>query len=151
MKNSTWRVEQRVEEFSLTDLSVQYRQRGMKKGHVQACLWWKGKESSKLFVKWIHYCWYSILKSTSGLKTRLLFFLTGTFWTQQILSLIYFEGHRNNTEYIQTTERSIFFEYNARNVDYAKMPSPRIFSSHLPYYLVPKGLKNKKAKVCHGA
>ncbi|KAK7835304.1 hypothetical protein U0070_017840, partial [Myodes glareolus] len=63
-----------------------------------------------------------------------------TFWTQQILSLIYFEGHRNNTEYIQTTERSIFFEYNARNVDYAKMPSPRIFSSHLPYYLVPKVL-----------
>nr|XP_048281049.1 amine sulfotransferase-like [Myodes glareolus]XP_048281050.1 amine sulfotransferase-like [Myodes glareolus]XP_048281051.1 amine sulfotransferase-like [Myodes glareolus]XP_048281052.1 amine sulfotransferase-like [Myodes glareolus] len=74
---------------------------------------------------------------------------SGTFWTQQILSLIYFEGHRNNTEYIQTTERSIFFEYNARNVDYAKMPSPRIFSSHLPYYLVPKGLKNKKAKILY--
>ncbi|XP_075815347.1 amine sulfotransferase-like isoform X2 [Microtus pennsylvanicus] len=27
---------------------------------------------------------------------------SGTVWTQQILSLIYFEGHRNNTENIQT-------------------------------------------------
>ncbi|KAK7835294.1 hypothetical protein U0070_017830, partial [Myodes glareolus] len=72
-----------------------------------------------------------------------------TIWTQQILSLIYFEGHRNNTENIQTTDRAPFFEYNIRNVDFAKMPSPRIFCSHLPYYLVPKVFKNKKVKVLY--
>ncbi|XP_051020177.1 amine sulfotransferase-like [Acomys russatus] len=74
---------------------------------------------------------------------------SGTIWTQQILSLIFFEGHRNNAENIQTIDRAPFFEYNIHNVDYAKMPSPRIFSSHLPYYLVPKGLKNKKAKILY--
>ncbi|VTJ78847.1 Hypothetical predicted protein, partial [Marmota monax] len=71
---------------------------------------------------------------------------SGTIWTQQILSLIYFEGHRNRTEDIKTIDRAPFFEYNIHNLDFIKMPSPRLFASHLPYYLVPKGLKNKKAK-----
>ncbi|XP_075801826.1 amine sulfotransferase-like isoform X1 [Microtus pennsylvanicus] len=74
---------------------------------------------------------------------------SGTVWTQQILSLIYFEGHRNNTENIQTMDRAPFFEYNIHNVDFAKMPSPRIFSTHLPYYLVPKVFKNKKVKILY--
>nr|XP_048281282.1 amine sulfotransferase-like [Myodes glareolus] len=74
---------------------------------------------------------------------------SGTIWTQQILSLIYFEGHRNNTENLQTLDRAPFFEYNIRNVDFAKMPSPRIFCSHLPYYLVPKVFKNKKVKILY--
>nr|XP_048281053.1 amine sulfotransferase-like [Myodes glareolus] len=74
---------------------------------------------------------------------------SGTIWTQQILSLIYFEGHRNNTENLQTMDRAPFFEYNIRNVDFTKMPSPRIFSSHLLYYLVPKVLKNKKVKILY--
>lgn len=82
------------------------------------------------------------------LKTRLFSLFTGTIWTQQILSLICFERHRNRTENILTIDRAPFFEYNNHNLDYAKMPSPRIFSSHLPYYLVPKGLKDKKTKVC---
>ncbi|CAO2628049.1 Amine sulfotransferase [Lemmus lemmus] len=74
---------------------------------------------------------------------------SGTIWTRQILSLIYFEGYRNHTEYIQTKDRIPFFEYNLRNVDFAKMPSPRIFVSHLPYYLVPKVFKNKKVKILY--
>lgn len=74
---------------------------------------------------------------------------SGTIWTQQILSLIYFEGHRNRTENIETIDRAPFFEYNIHKLDYAKMPSPRIFSSHIPYYLVPKGLKDKKAKILY--
>ncbi|CAO2628046.1 Amine sulfotransferase [Lemmus lemmus] len=74
---------------------------------------------------------------------------SGTVWTQQILSLIYFEGHRNNSENIRTMDRAPFFEYNIHNVDFAKMPSPRIFSSHLPYYLVPKVLKDKKVKILY--
>ncbi|CAO2628044.1 Amine sulfotransferase [Lemmus lemmus] len=74
---------------------------------------------------------------------------SGTVWTQQILSLIYFEGHRNNSENIQTMDRALFFEYNIHNLDFAKMPSPRIFASHLPYYLVPKVLKDKKIKILY--
>lgn len=74
---------------------------------------------------------------------------SGTVWTQHILSLIYFEGHRNNTENIETMDRAPFFEYNNRNLDFAKIPSPRIFSSHIPYYLAPKSLKKKKAKIVY--
>ncbi|XP_049993968.1 amine sulfotransferase-like isoform X2 [Alexandromys fortis] len=72
-----------------------------------------------------------------------------TVWTQQILSLIYFEGHRNNTENILTAERAPFFEYKHPSVDYAKMPSPRVFCTHLPYYLVPKVFKNKIVKILY--
>nr|KAF6342157.1 hypothetical protein mMyoMyo1_018580 [Myotis myotis] len=71
---------------------------------------------------------------------------SGTIWTQQILSLIYFEGHRNRTEDLSTLDRIPFFEYNIRKTDFLNRPSPRLFCSHLPYYLVPKGLKSKKAK-----
>ncbi|XP_005073336.1 amine sulfotransferase [Mesocricetus auratus] len=74
---------------------------------------------------------------------------SGTVWTQQILSLIYFDGHRNGTENISTIDRAPFFEYNNHNLDFDKMPSPRIFASHLPYYLTPKGLKKKKAKILY--
>ncbi|XP_034379605.1 amine sulfotransferase-like isoform X2 [Arvicanthis niloticus] len=74
---------------------------------------------------------------------------SGTIWTQQILRLIYFEGHRNNTENISTMYRTPVFEYNIHNLDYAKMSSPRIFTSHLPYYLVPKGLTEKKTKTLY--
>ncbi|XP_036024546.1 amine sulfotransferase-like [Onychomys torridus] len=74
---------------------------------------------------------------------------SGTIWTQQILSSIFFEGHRNSTENVQTMDRIPFFEYNIHNFDFTKMPSPRIFASHLPYYLVPKALKNKKTKILY--
>ncbi|MBZ3878700.1 Amine sulfotransferase [Sciurus carolinensis] len=74
---------------------------------------------------------------------------SGTIWTQQILSLIYFEGHRNRTEDTVTMDRAPFFEYNTRDLDYTNMPSPRFFASHLPYYLAPKGLKNKRAKILY--
>ncbi|XP_036270935.1 amine sulfotransferase-like isoform X2 [Pipistrellus kuhlii] len=74
---------------------------------------------------------------------------SGTIWTQQILSLIYFEGHRNRTENLSTLDRVPFLEYNIRKTDYLKRPSPRLFCSHLPYYLVPKGLKRKKAKIVY--
>ncbi|XP_055981290.1 amine sulfotransferase-like [Sorex fumeus] len=74
---------------------------------------------------------------------------SGTIWTQQILSLIYFETHRKQTENMETLDRAPFLEYNIRKVDFTKRPSPRIFCSHLPYYLVPNGLKNKKAKIVY--
>ncbi|KAM5256138.1 LOW QUALITY PROTEIN: amine sulfotransferase-like [Ctenodactylus gundi] len=74
---------------------------------------------------------------------------SGTIWTQQILSLISFEGHRNRSEDTTTLDRIPFFEYNVHNVDFNKLPSPRHFASHLPHYLAPRGLKNKKAKILY--
>ncbi|XP_055981328.1 amine sulfotransferase-like [Sorex fumeus] len=74
---------------------------------------------------------------------------SGTIWTQQILSLIYFEEHRKQTQKMDTIERAPFLEYNIRTTNYINRPSPRLFSSHLPYYLVPNGLKNKKAKIVY--
>ncbi|XP_062043659.1 amine sulfotransferase-like [Lepus europaeus] len=74
---------------------------------------------------------------------------SGTIWTQQILSLIYYVKHRNRTENINTIDRAPVLEYNFFNVDFEKRQSPRLFASHLPYYLVPKGLKNKKAKIIY--
>ncbi|XP_004614063.2 amine sulfotransferase-like [Sorex araneus] len=74
---------------------------------------------------------------------------SGTIWTQQILCLIYFEKHRKQIENVETADLAPFLEYNIRKVDFTKRPSPRIFGSHLPYYLVPNGLKNKRAKIVY--
>ncbi|XP_060609198.2 amine sulfotransferase-like isoform X1 [Anolis sagrei] len=76
---------------------------------------------------------------------------SGTIWTQNILSLIYHEGHRNGTEDMDLVDRVPWLEYNLRNVDYVKRPSPRLFASHLPYCLLPKGLKNGRGKIIYVA
>lgn len=68
-------------------------------------------------------------------------------WTQNILSLILHEGHRNGTENMETMDRIPWVEYNIKNMDYANLPLPRVFATHLPYYLTPKGLRNKKGCV----
>ena len=71
-------------------------------------------------------------------------------WSQQILSLIYYEGHRNRTEIVETVGNWVpFLEYKLHTSDHHKRPSPLIFSSHMSYYLAPKYLKNRKAKVWH--
>ncbi|KAM4771024.1 amine sulfotransferase-like [Rhinophrynus dorsalis] len=74
---------------------------------------------------------------------------SGTVWTQQILSLIFNEGHRNGTEQIENVDRVPWLEYNLKNMDYVSRPSPRLFCSHLPYYLMPKELRNRKAKIIY--
>ncbi|XP_078504657.1 amine sulfotransferase-like [Lissotriton helveticus] len=74
---------------------------------------------------------------------------SGTVWTQQILCLIYYEGHLNKTENLLSIDRVPGFEYNVRKVNFEQLPSPRIFGSHLPHYMAPKGLKDKKAKVIY--
>ncbi|KAH1173716.1 amine sulfotransferase-like [Mauremys mutica] len=76
---------------------------------------------------------------------------SGTVWTQNILSLIYHEGHRDGTENMEIIDRVPWLEYNIRNMDYVRRPSPRLFASHLPYYLVPRDLKNRRAKVIYVA
>ncbi|KAG8123912.1 hypothetical protein E2320_020049 [Naja naja] len=74
---------------------------------------------------------------------------SGTIWTQNIVCLILYEGHRNGTENILITHRSASIEYNVHNVDITQLPSPRVIMSHLPYYLVPKTLRAKKGKVIY--
>nr|XP_003215619.1 PREDICTED: amine sulfotransferase isoform X1 [Anolis carolinensis]XP_008118655.1 PREDICTED: amine sulfotransferase isoform X1 [Anolis carolinensis] len=74
---------------------------------------------------------------------------SGTIWTQNILSLILHEGHRNGTENMDLLDRVPWLEYNVRNVDYVNRPSPRLFATHLPYYLAPKALKIKRGKVIY--
>ncbi|KAM6406854.1 amine sulfotransferase-like [Pluvialis apricaria] len=76
---------------------------------------------------------------------------SGTVWTQNILSLIIHEGHRNGTENVETMERIPWLEYNIKKMDYAKLPSPRVLATHLPYYLVPKDLRKKKARIIYVA
>ncbi|XP_015677052.1 amine sulfotransferase-like [Protobothrops mucrosquamatus] len=74
---------------------------------------------------------------------------SGTIWTQNIVSLILHEGHRDETENITLIDRAPWLEYNILNVDFPSCPSPRLFSSHLPYYLVPKGLRSRRAKIIY--
>ncbi|KAJ1155196.1 hypothetical protein NDU88_007931, partial [Pleurodeles waltl] len=74
---------------------------------------------------------------------------SGTIWMEQILSLIYYEGYLNKTETTETINRVPGLENNVRKVNFEQRPSPRLFGSHLPYYLTPRGLKEKKAKVIY--
>ncbi|XP_014819854.1 PREDICTED: amine sulfotransferase-like isoform X2 [Calidris pugnax] len=74
---------------------------------------------------------------------------SGTVWTQNILSLIIHEGHRNGTENMNTVERIPFLEYNPEKKDYTILPLPRVLATHLPYYLVPRDLRNKRARVIY--
>ncbi|XP_007663326.2 amine sulfotransferase-like [Ornithorhynchus anatinus] len=74
---------------------------------------------------------------------------SGTVWTQQVVNLILYDKHRDGTENMENANRAPWFEYNTRNIDFNLRPSPRIFSTHLPYYLVPKGLQSQKAKIIY--
>ncbi|KAJ6655238.1 hypothetical protein lerEdw1_005582 [Lerista edwardsae] len=76
---------------------------------------------------------------------------SGTVWTQQILSLICHEGHRDGTENKNLIDRVPWLEYNVNKVDFVNRPSPRLFATHLPYFLVPKGLQNGRAKIIYVA
>nr|XP_060609207.1 amine sulfotransferase-like [Anolis sagrei ordinatus] len=76
---------------------------------------------------------------------------SGTIWTQNILSLIFHEGHRNGTEDMDLADRVPWLEYNVRKMDYVNRPSPRLFTIHLPYYLAPKGIKNGRGKIIYVA
>ncbi|KAM8809575.1 amine sulfotransferase-like [Eudromia elegans] len=74
---------------------------------------------------------------------------SGTVWTQNILSLIIHEGHRNGTEDTENIDRIPWLEYNIKNMDYTALPPPRVFATHLPYYLTPRDLRNKRARVIY--
>ncbi|KAM6460343.1 amine sulfotransferase-like [Liasis olivaceus] len=74
---------------------------------------------------------------------------SGTVWTQNILSLIFHGGHRDGTENITLIDRVPWLEYNVFHADLSSRPSPRLFSSHLPYYLVPSGLRKRRGKIIY--
>ncbi|NXU59404.1 ST3A1 sulfotransferase, partial [Turnix velox] len=74
---------------------------------------------------------------------------SGTVWTQNILSLIMHEGHRNGTENMETMDRIPWIEYNMRNVDYTALPNPCFLTNHLPYFSLNPILLNKKARVIY--
>ncbi|XP_075780151.1 amine sulfotransferase-like isoform X1 [Pelodiscus sinensis] len=76
---------------------------------------------------------------------------SGTVWVQNILSLIYHEGHRDGTENIDLMDRVPWLEYNLRNVDYVNRPSPRLFATHLLHNLVPSDLRKRTGKVIYVA
>ncbi|EOB03404.1 Amine sulfotransferase, partial [Anas platyrhynchos] len=50
---------------------------------------------------------------------------SGTVWTQNILSLILHEGHRNGTENMDIMDRIPWLEYNIKNIDFTSLPVPR--------------------------
>ncbi|XP_072189283.1 amine sulfotransferase-like [Excalfactoria chinensis] len=74
---------------------------------------------------------------------------SGTVWTQNILCLILHEGHRNGTENIETMDRIPWVEYNIKHIDFESLPLPRVFATHLPYYLIPRDLRNRKGRVIY--
>ncbi|XP_069830982.1 amine sulfotransferase-like [Dendropsophus ebraccatus] len=74
---------------------------------------------------------------------------SGTIWTQQILSLIFNEGHRNGTEQIENINRVPWIEYNINNINFKSRPSPRLFTTHLPYYLMPRDLRFRTGKIIY--
>ncbi|MGH0167045.1 UNVERIFIED_CONTAM: hypothetical protein FKN15_052747 [Acipenser sinensis] len=99
---------------------------------------------------------------------------SGTVWTQQIIILIHEEGSNaaesqgsnaarsessnatqsegsNAAESDTNMKRMPWLEYNLEGQDYNMRPSPRLFTSHLTYNLMPKMLKEKKAKVIYVA
>ncbi|NXJ80753.1 ST3A1 sulfotransferase, partial [Trogon melanurus] len=74
---------------------------------------------------------------------------SGTVWTQNILSLILYEGHRNGTENVDNMDRIPWLEYKSTEKSYADLPLPRVFATHLPYYLVPRGLRNRRGYIIY--
>uniref|UniRef100_A0A8C0FBM1 Sulfotransferase n=1 Tax=Bubo bubo TaxID=30461 RepID=A0A8C0FBM1_BUBBB len=146
--------------FALWDSSVLY------KHGVICCLFhdisqhFAGLLEAKVFSKSTHYEVFldcrgsvydnilSLIKKKNikqGSNKKVSF--SGTVWTQNILSLIIHEGHRNGTENMETMERIPWLEYRTENRDYAALPLPRVFATHLPYYLLPRDLRNKRGRV----
>uniref|UniRef100_A0A8C3KXQ1 Sulfotransferase n=1 Tax=Chrysolophus pictus TaxID=9089 RepID=A0A8C3KXQ1_CHRPC len=52
---------------------------------------------------------------------------------------------------METLDRIPWVEFNIKNMDFASLPLPRVFATHLPYYLTPKDLRNKKGRVIYVA
>ncbi|XP_078503002.1 amine sulfotransferase-like isoform X1 [Lissotriton helveticus] len=74
---------------------------------------------------------------------------SGTVFSQQVMSLIYNEGYRNGAENTETLHQVPWIEYDFNMGDPKTRSSPRLFCTHLPYYLVPRGLTCKRGKIIY--
>ncbi|XP_078255773.1 amine sulfotransferase-like [Rhinoraja longicauda] len=72
---------------------------------------------------------------------------SGTTWMQQILSLIYADGDLSVVQNKRTIDRVPWIEVPKKNCQ--ELPSPRLYVTHLPYRLIPKGLKKGNGKVIY--
>ncbi|XP_069052998.1 amine sulfotransferase-like [Lepisosteus oculatus] len=72
---------------------------------------------------------------------------SGTVWTQQILCRL-FEDECPEP-YPTNLDRMPWLEYREGRPDYNLRPSPRLFASHLTPALLPRGLREKRAKVVY--
>ncbi|XP_039595285.1 amine sulfotransferase-like [Polypterus senegalus] len=74
---------------------------------------------------------------------------SGTVWTQQIMSLICPDEDRTGEELMNNNLRFPWIEFFKEEIDHSSRPSPRFFTSHLPYNLVPNELRKGKGKVIY--
>ncbi|XP_038655554.1 amine sulfotransferase-like isoform X2 [Scyliorhinus canicula] len=72
---------------------------------------------------------------------------SGTVWMQQILSLIHSDGDPATVQSKPASERVPWIELPF--LDFQSQPSPRLSVTHLPYHLIPEGLKKKNGKVIY--
>ncbi|XP_048452980.1 amine sulfotransferase-like [Rhincodon typus] len=72
---------------------------------------------------------------------------SGTVWMQQILTLIFSNGDLAAVQNKLPEERVPWVE--VPTMCFLTQPSPRLAVSHLPYHLIPEGLKKKTGKVIY--
>uniref|UniRef100_UPI00359019E6 sulfotransferase 2B1-like isoform X1 n=1 Tax=Myxine glutinosa TaxID=7769 RepID=UPI00359019E6 len=72
---------------------------------------------------------------------------SGTTWMQVLVSLIQVEGDNERLGNITSFDRSPWLELHRQKVLEAR--SPRIISSHLPFFLMPRKLREGAAKVIY--
>ncbi|KAG2468621.1 IMA5 protein, partial [Polypterus senegalus] len=73
----------------------------------------------------------------------------GTVWIQYILALMYYGNEVNGPDGKLTVDVAPWIEAEMESLNYNERPSPRVFVSHLPHYLVPKGLRKGRGKVIY--
>ncbi|XP_039603547.1 amine sulfotransferase-like isoform X1 [Polypterus senegalus] len=74
---------------------------------------------------------------------------SGTVWIQYILALMYYGNEVNGPDGKLTVDVAPWIEAEMESLNYNERPSPRVFVSHLPHYLVPKGLRKGRGKVIY--
>ncbi|XP_063773262.1 amine sulfotransferase-like [Pseudophryne corroboree] len=74
---------------------------------------------------------------------------SGTIWTQNILCQILKEKQGNVEDNVDNMAKAPWIESNMNKTDFGSCLSPRLFTSHLPYYLMPKDLRNQRGKVIY--
>lgn len=72
---------------------------------------------------------------------------TGTVWTQQILIQIISASHPGWVEDVTNRMQAPFLEGKMVDDPYRQRNDPRIFNTHLPPYMIPRGVKEKQIKV----